>query len=111
MPAQSLTPSAAADPMRRWTTDEVAPGRRLDYWVGAICEAFLEMGCSSREANLFDGRLLSLPIKELSFNQVVASSQDVFRTSSGIARSAHHPFYLITQWQQPWHVRQSGRLA
>lgn len=96
--------------MRCWTTDKVGPGRRLDYWVGAICEAFLEMDCSSRETGQFDGRLSSLSVGDLSFNQVVASSQDVFRTSGAIARSARHPFYLITQFQQPWHVRQGGRL-
>src|SRR4029450_2623097 len=26
-----------------WSTNLVEPGRRLDYWIGAVCECFLEM--------------------------------------------------------------------
>ena len=93
---------------RQWSTDEVAAPGRLDYWVGAICEAFLEMDCSSRQARAFEGRLTSVQAGPLSFNQVEASTQDVYRTRAGIARSASHPFYLITQRQTPWHVHQGG---
>ncbi|MGE0100298.1 MAG: helix-turn-helix domain-containing protein [Hydrogenophaga sp.] len=96
---------------RQWSTDQVdAPGR-LDYWVGAICEAFLEMDCSSRLPQAFEGRLISVEVGPLSFNQVEASTQDVYRTRAGIARSASHPFYLITQRQTPWHVCQGGHRA
>ena len=86
-------------------------GRRLDYWVGAICEAFLEMDCSSNQASLFEGRLTSVAVDVLSFNQVIACTQDVYRTSAGIARSEQHPFYLIAQRDSAWHVRQQGHLA
>ena len=56
MPAVAPAPSSPTA-LRQWTTDVVAPPARLDYWVGAICEAFLEMDCSSREAPLFGGEL------------------------------------------------------
>jgi len=79
-------------PLRQWTTDVVAPAARLDYWVGAICEAFLEMDCSSREAPVFGGVLQSLAVQALSVNQVRASTQDVYRTPAGIARSRNLPF-------------------
>ncbi|QBK05151.1 helix-turn-helix domain-containing protein [Hylemonella gracilis] len=97
--------------VRRWTTETVAEGQRLDYWVGAICEAFLEMGCSSRVARLFDGELTSVPLADVVFNQVISSTQDVYRTPAAIARGASHPYYLIAQWQHPWQVRQGGRLV
>ena len=104
MPADRL-------PMRQWSTDAAAPGRRLDYWVGAICEAFLEMDCSSREAWAFEGSLVSLPGRDVAYNQVRATTQDVYRTQAAIARSRSHPFYLITQSHTPWHVRQGGTLV
>lgn len=94
---------------RRWSTEAVSPERRLDYWVGAICEAFLEMDCSSREARHFDGRLVSVASGALSFNQVEASTQDVYRTRAAIARGAQQPFYLITHRRTPWHVVQGGQ--
>lgn len=93
---------------RQWSTDPISASGRLDYWVGAICEAFLEMDCSSSQASTFEGRLTSLEVDGISFNQVEASTQDVFRTRAGIARSARHPFYLITQRETAWHVRQGG---
>src|SRR3989344_5908325 len=110
MPAAAFEPSSPAA-LRQWTTDVVAPPARLDYWVGAICEAFLEMDCSSREAPLFGGELQSLPVETLSINRVRASTQDVFRTPAGIARSRQLPFYLIGQAETAWHVRQDGHLA
>ncbi len=110
MPAAAPAPSSPAA-LRHWTTDVVAPPARLDYWVGAICEAFLEMDCSSREAPLFGGELQSLPVETLSINRVRASTQDVFRTPAGIARSRQLPFYLIGQAETAWHVRQDGHVA
>lgn len=97
--------------MREWSTDCVGAAQRLDYWVGAICEAFLEMDCSSREAPSFDGALCSLPVDTLVLNRVRASTQDVYRTDGAIARGAHHPFYLIAQSDSAWHVRQGGQVA
>lgn len=100
--------SATEPAVREWTTAQARPSERLDYWIGAICEAFLEMDCSSRLAPAFEGRLTSVGVGPVSFNQVQASTQDVFRTRAGIARGAQHPFYLITQRLTPWHVRQGG---
>ncbi len=94
---------------RTWSTDHVSAGERLDYWVGAICEAFLEMDCSSRAATCFDGHLTHLQTGQIAINRVQASTQDVYRTPGAIARSSRHPFYLITQTEQAWHVRQGGQ--
>lgn len=100
--------SAPASCLREWTTAQAQAPERLDYWVGAICEAFLEMDCSSRAADCFDGELIHLPLTQLAVNRVRASTQDVYRTPAGIARSRSQPFYLITQTEHPWHVRQGG---
>lgn len=95
--------------LRELTTAQARPGERLDYWVGAICEAFLEMDCSSRDAACFDGELVHLPLQRLAVNRVRASTQDVYRTPTAIAKSQHQPFYLITQVEEPWMVMQGGR--
>ncbi|HSW06223.1 helix-turn-helix domain-containing protein [Aquabacterium sp.] len=100
-------PAAA---VRQWSTDAVDAGRRLDYWVGAICEAFLEMDCSSRQPTAFEGRLTSVRCADLIFNQVLAETQDVYRTAAGIARGEQHPFYLIVQRDGVWQLRQHGHV-
>lgn len=104
-------PDASHVSMRQWSTDSVDSGRRLDYWVGVICEAFLEMHCSSSQASQFEGRLTSVEVDVLSFNQVIAQTQDVYRTPANIAHGGQHPFYLIAQRDSAWHVRQQGHVA
>jgi hypothetical protein len=37
-------PLPATTELLRWSTDAVEARNRLDDWVGAICECFLEMG-------------------------------------------------------------------
>lgn len=103
--------SVSAPPVRQWSTDAVVAAERLDYWVGAICEAFLEMDCGSREGAAFSGQLTSVGVGALHFNQVIASSQEVYRTPGAIARGQQHPFYLITQMSHGWHVRQGGHFV
>jgi AraC-like DNA-binding protein len=95
--------------MIKWSTDAIRPELRLDYWVGVICEAFLEMDCNSRARESFEGRVTRVAVGELGFHQVCAQTQDVFRTRQGIARSNHHPYYLITQRECGWHLQQDGK--
>lgn len=104
-------PSGLTRTLRQWTTAQVRSVERLDYWVGAICEAFLDMDCSSRAAECFDGELTHLPLAQLALNRVRASTQDVYRTPAGISSSSSHPFYLITQTEHAWNVKQGGRVV
>ncbi|HEV8314382.1 MAG TPA: helix-turn-helix domain-containing protein [Burkholderiaceae bacterium] len=104
----SLAPAAPQPPLRRWSTDAVGPQQRLDYWVGAICEAFLEMDCNARERGAFQGSLTQVDGGELAYNQVRAAPQDVYRTRAAISRGRSPAFYLITHLHAPWHVCQGG---
>lgn len=97
--------------MRHWTTDGVGASKRLDYWVGAICEAFLEMDCDSKDGLAFSGQLTSVGVGPLMFNQVLASPQDVYRTAVAVAKGQQHPFYLITQVRSAWRVRQGEHFS
>jgi AraC family transcriptional regulator, positive regulator of tynA and feaB len=95
--------------IRSWSTKDYDPAQRLDYWIGAICEAFLEMDCSSTQGQSFEGKLTHLPIGEIALNQVVASTSDVYRTAQAISRSKAQPLYLITNLDSAWQVVQGGR--
>ncbi len=100
----------SAQSIQRWSTHQVPVQAQLDYWVGAICDAFLEMDClpvHSSKAG-FEGTLLSLPVGPLRFNQVLAAPSKVNRTAAAVARSQAQPFYLITDLHQPWRIRQNG---
>lgn len=66
--------------------------------------------CAGPAADHFDGQLVHLPLQRLAVNRVQASAQDVYRTPAAIAKSKNQPVYLITQIEQPWLVKQGGRL-
>ena len=97
--------------LRRWSTDTVAAPDRLDYWVGAICECFLEMQASSPAHERFGCELLSVPLDSLRVNRVRGSAQNVFRTRAGIARSRQNFYYLLCKESTPCSVVQQGGCA
>ncbi|MGA0569368.1 helix-turn-helix domain-containing protein [Variovorax sp. VNK109] len=111
MALAASTPSPApgtSTGIARWSTDLVTQDQRLDYWVGAICEAFLEMDCDSVRRNSFDGSLQCLATPSINLNVVRAAPQEVFRTRQAITRASASPFYLISDTRYHWHVKQDG---
>lgn len=96
--------------IRRWSTDAVAPQRRLACWVGVLCEAFVELEAGSREGEAFGGAVCSRPLGPLVASQVTAAPHDVYRTAAAIARSRHQPFLLLSQRHAAWSLRQGGHL-
>lgn len=104
--------SQAPQAFQRWSTDAVPPAQRLDYWVGAVCEGFLEMDITSPVAGGgFGASLESAPLGPLVVNEVRGSAQDVYRTRRAIAHSRHNYYYLLCKTDSPWTMAQEGRCA
>ncbi|WP_432726431.1 helix-turn-helix domain-containing protein [Variovorax sp. W6] len=99
------------DAIHRWSTDAVPPAQRLDYWVGAVCEGFLEMDVTSPVAASFGATLESAPLGPIVVNQVRGSAQDVYRTRRAIAHSRNNYFYLLCKADSAWVAVQDGRSA
>ncbi|MDP9603489.1 UNVERIFIED_ORG: AraC-like DNA-binding protein [Variovorax paradoxus] len=97
--------------IHRWSTDAVPPAQRLDYWVGAVCEGFLEMDVTSPAAAGFGATLESAALGPIVVNQVRGSAQDVYRTRRAIAHSSHNYFYLLCKTDSAWVAVQDGRSA
>jgi AraC family transcriptional activator of tynA and feaB len=100
--------SLAQPTPRCWSTDAVEPTERFDYWVGAICECFLEMDARTATPRQFGAELSSVPLHTLVVNRVRGSAQDVFRTQQGIARSRCNYYYLLCKERAPCGVAQRG---
>jgi len=104
-------PLPATTDLLRWSTDAVEARDRLDYWVGAICECFLEMDASSPTPSRFGCELLSAPLHSLRVNRVRGSAQDVFRTRAAISRSRENFYYLLCKESTACNVVQQGAHA
>lgn len=98
-----------APPLQRWSTQTAPAGERLDYWVEAVCEGFLEMDVSSPARDHFAAELTSARLGALQLNRVRGSAQDVYRTSRAVARSRRDYFYLLCKTDVPWSAAQHGR--
>lgn len=105
MRANGASPST----IRRWSTDEVTPSQRLDYWIGAICDGFLEMEATSPVRGTFNATLESAPCGSVGVNRVTGGPLSVFRTSRAIARSRENYFYLLCKSDSAWSVVQDQR--
>ena len=94
--------------IQRWSTDAVPPAQRLDYWVGAVCEGFLEMDVTSPFGRDFAATLESAPLGPIGVNRVRGSAQDVYRTRRAIAHSRSNYFYLLCKTDSAWAAAQEG---
>ncbi|QOF80579.1 helix-turn-helix domain-containing protein [Variovorax sp. 38R] len=102
---------AAAAAIHTWSTDAVPPPQRLDYWIGAVCEGFLEMDVRSPVSGGFGASLESAPLGPLHVNRVRGSAQDVYRTRRAIAHSRQNYYYLLCKADSPWVAVQEERSA
>lgn len=101
----------ASPAVHTWSTDAVPPAQRLDYWIGAVCEGFLEMDVTSSLAGSFGATLESAPLGAIGVNRVRGSAQDVYRRRRAIAQSRSNYYYLLCKTDSPWVAVQDGRSA
>ncbi|BFO53401.1 MULTISPECIES: helix-turn-helix domain-containing protein [Comamonadaceae] len=95
------------DGLRTWTTDSVPPAQRADYWVGAVCDCFLDMEVQPGQRDAFSATLTSVPCGGLRVNRVSGGAQRVRRTQQAIRRGAGDNFYyLLCKESAPCHVAQ-----
>jgi AraC family transcriptional activator of tynA and feaB len=106
----NMTTKGAAG-IQKWSTGVVASGKRLDYWVGAVCKGFLEMDVTSSRASHFEASLERGQLGPIGVNRVLGTSQDVYRTQSAISRSQSNYYYLLCKTDSEWSVVQQDNVS
>jgi AraC family transcriptional activator of tynA and feaB len=91
-----------------WSTSLVEPERRLDYWIGAVCECFLEMDITTPVRSSFDCSVQRGQLDTIGINRVEGSAQHVYRRKASVERSASNYFYLLCKTDGDWTVTQNG---
>jgi len=92
----------------RWSTGMVEPERRLDYWIGAVCECFLEMDITTPVRAGFDCSIARGQLDTIGINRVEGSAQHVYRRKASLSRSASNYYYLLCKTDHDWTVMQNG---
>ena len=80
--------SRTAAVIEKWSTGLVEPERRLDYWIGAVCECFLEMDITTPVRDGFGCSIERGQLDTIGVNRVEGSAQHVYRRKASLARSA-----------------------
>src|SRR4051812_26584642 len=96
---------------QRWSTERIAPTRRVEFWRDAVCDAFLAMtprlvGSTQQ----FVATLQHRPLDGgLSLNTVTAPSHAVERTASDLGRGGAAVFFVNVPLGGQSRLRQFGR--
>jgi AraC family transcriptional regulator, positive regulator of tynA and feaB len=96
--------------IEKWSTGLVEPERRLDYWIGAVCECFLEMDITAVRSG-FDCSVQRGQLDTIGINRVEGSAQHVYRRKTSLARSASNFYYLLCKTDNGWTVMQNGHAS
>ena len=94
--------------IEKWSTGLVEPERRLDYWIGAVCECFLEMDITTPVRSGFDCSVQRGQLDTIGINRVEGSAQHVYRRKASLGRSASNYYYLLCKTDNDWTVMQNG---
>ena len=94
-----------------WSTGLVEPERRLDYWIGAVCECFLEMDITTQVRSGFDCSVQRGQLDTIGINRVQGSAQHVYRRKASVARSTSNYYYLLCKTDNDWTVMQNGHAS
>ncbi len=94
-----------------WSTGSVEPERRLDYWIGAVCECFLEMDVTTPVRSDFSCSIERGQLDSIGINRVEGSAQHVYRTKTSVARSASNYYYLLCKTDNGWTASQNGHAS
>jgi len=96
---------------QRWSTECIAPARRVEFWRDAVCDAFLAMtphliGSAHDFVAQLEHRALD---GGLSLNTVTAPGHGVERTASDLGRGGAAVYFVNVNLQGASRLRQFGR--
>lgn len=99
---------------RIFTTDSAPPNETTEYWVDALCDAYVKLSCEPLDTGSgkpFEGHIHQNQISAVDVSIVEGSAQNVQRTRPLIARSAEDVFIVSIQAQGRSLILQDDREA
>lgn len=92
-----------------WSTDDVDPRRRLEYWIDSICHFYLEMSSMPDLDDGFFGRIELFALECITPTRATGAAQSIRRNRLDIERSERNSYYLISQESSAWRILHAGQ--
>ncbi|MDY0749023.1 helix-turn-helix domain-containing protein [Paucibacter sp. R3-3] len=102
--------SVGTELIQRWSTEDVAPSRRLDYFAAAVSEAVTPLTIDSVDAETFHGKVSFAQLGAIGVSQSVGAPHRSSRGKKELARNSVHVFNLMTTLKAPWNAEHRGSL-
>jgi AraC family transcriptional activator of tynA and feaB len=96
------------DPIQRWSTKDIEPNRRLDYYESALNTAVIPMGLTHADAPTFSFEMTYASFAGVGVCKQLGPPHGAARRRSDIAQSIEHNFTLLMNLETPWAVDHRG---
>jgi AraC family transcriptional regulator, positive regulator of tynA and feaB len=94
----------------RWSTENIAPDRRLRFWRDAVHESLVEMDLKPTGSSpSFMSSIEACQLACIAPHQARGSAQRVSRGPTEIARGGKNAYYLLSQPERPWRIQHAGQ--
>jgi AraC family transcriptional regulator, positive regulator of tynA and feaB len=98
--------------VQRWSTNDIAPDRRLRFWRDAVHQSLVEMDLKPHgHSPTFESSIEACQLASLAPHQAKGSAQTVHRGLAEIARGQKNAYYLLSQPAIPWRIKHAGQDA
>ena len=95
----------------KYSTVDIAQKERFEFWIDAICDAYVHLGCTTDERAQFWGEITHGSVRSAQLSYVTSSMQHVVRRKRDISRSTEDYVLMSIQIAGSGYVRQAGREA
>jgi AraC-like DNA-binding protein len=96
------------EPIQRWSTADVQPSRRLDYFEAAISEAVTPLSIYGANAETFAADISFARLGAVNVAMSSGSPHRSLRGRAELARNSEHVFNLMTTRKAPWVAEHRG---
>jgi AraC-like DNA-binding protein len=96
--------------IKRWSTDDVRAGERLDYYAAALTAAVDPMHVAAGDPDSFAADVRSVEFGPMSIIRARAGEHRCVRDARDISNSSGSHFHLIMNLLSPWTLAHRGRV-
>ena len=84
-------------PLQSWTTQDVPPPQRFEYWSDAICHAVLNVSVVPPLTSAFQGRIASRRTPSIGYVSFASSAHGIVRDRAAAARAGEESYLVSLQ--------------
>jgi len=105
----AVNPASQAFKTSRWSTDEVAPHERFDYYANALSSALVPMSLERPPAQEFTAEMVVGDLGGMAVVRQHGTAHRCFVTSRDLGRNQERSFHLLVNLRSAWNMEHRGR--